>query len=278
MNQQLYPCLWFDNHASQAASFYLELLGGTLVSQNPVVSQVDIRSTRLMFLNGGPMYPQNPAFSLFLYCGSDAEIERVYTALTDGGSILMPLDKYDWSRRYAWVQDKFGVSWQLDVDPIRCEQKIVPSILFMGEHQHQVRKAMLAYTELLPDSRILLEAPFPPDSGQPDGSLLFAQFRIHGLVVNAMCSVIPHAFSLSPAGSLVISCDTQEEIDRYWEILGSGGQYQPCGWLTDRFGLSWQVVPAQLGAWLQEPERGPRVMQALLKMSKLNMHQLATLS
>lgn len=80
----------------------------------------------------------------------------------------------------------------------------------------------------------------------------------------------PH-FTFTEAISLVINCETQEEIDYYWEKLAEGGTPSRCGWLKDQFGLSWQVVPANLDEWVRDPARADRVMQALLKMDKLDM-------
>lgn len=81
-------------------------------------------------------------------------------------------------------------------------------------------------------------------------------------------------YKFTPATSFVIECDTQEEIDEYWEKLGDGGKYNQCGWLDDRFGVSWQIVPAILGELMSDPQRAPRVVQAFLKMTKFDIAAL----
>ncbi|MEO6282280.1 MAG: VOC family protein [Dyadobacter sp.] len=83
----------------------------------------------------------------------------------------------------------------------------------------------------------------------------------------------PH-YKFSPATSFVIECETQEEIDYYWEKLGEGGKYDQCGWLDDKFGMSWQVVPAVLGKLMSDPEKAPRVIEAFMQMSKFDIATL----
>lgn len=81
-------------------------------------------------------------------------------------------------------------------------------------------------------------------------------------------------YQFSPAISFVIECETQAEIDDYWEKLGAGGKYDQCGWLTDKFGMSWQIVPTILGKLMSDPQRAPRVMEAFMKMTKFDIQQL----
>ncbi|MEP7144663.1 MAG: VOC family protein [Ferruginibacter sp.] len=81
-------------------------------------------------------------------------------------------------------------------------------------------------------------------------------------------------YKFSPATSFVVECETQAEIDYYWEKLGQGGKYDQCGWLDDKFGVSWQIVPAVLGKLMSDPERAPRVIAAFMKMTKFDIEQL----
>lgn len=81
-------------------------------------------------------------------------------------------------------------------------------------------------------------------------------------------------YKFSPATSFVIECETQAEIDYYWEKLGDGGRYDQCGWLDDKFGMSWQIVPAVLGKLMSDPERAPRVVEAFMKMTKFEILKL----
>ncbi|MCC6759904.1 MAG: VOC family protein [Chitinophagaceae bacterium] len=97
-------------------------------------------------------------------------------------------------------------------------------------------------------------------------------FRIRGQQYMALNGGPQYQFT--PAISFVVSCDTQDEIDLYWEMLGYKGHYQPCGWLTDQFGVSWQVVPKALPTLMNDPQRGAAVVQALLKMQKIDIAAL----
>jgi predicted 3-demethylubiquinone-9 3-methyltransferase (glyoxalase superfamily) len=275
MNTTTYPCLWFDNNAGEAVDHYFSVFGpGEILQHSPLVITAAIRGTKMMFLNGGPMYRPTPAASYFVYCGGVAEIDRIYAALADGGTVRMPLGEYPWTSRYAWVQDKFGVDWQLDVDDIRSTQKIAPALLFANEKSGLVKSAMERYIATFPDSRILLEAPYPDAAEMPAGTLLFAQFRLRDMIVNAMSSSIPHDFDFSPGNSFVVSCEDQAEIDHYWDVLGEGGRQGRCGWVQDAYGVSWQVVPAILGDLMADPQRGPRVVAAFLRMDKFDLAAL----
>jgi predicted 3-demethylubiquinone-9 3-methyltransferase (glyoxalase superfamily) len=275
MSHSIYPCLWFDGQAGEAARYYCSIFrDARLLEENPVVSRFEIGGLRFMALNGGPQYAPNPALSFFIYTGSQEEINRFYASLSVGGKVIMPLGRYDWSACYAWIEDRYGVSWQLDIDDIRSAQKVVPNLLFVNEKKGLVKAALDRYTHIFPHSISLLEAPYPPGADVPEGALLFAQCRLKNSIVNAMSSTLAHDYDFSPGTSLVVECQDQTEIDYYWEALGQDGEYQPCGWLKDAFGVSWQVVPAALSRLMSDPERGARAMQALLSMTKLDIAAL----
>ncbi len=275
MPKSIYPCLWFDNNAAEAAAFYTHVFtDAVLLDSNPMVTRFKAGGLVFMLLNGGPKYKKTPAVSYFVYCNGEAEINRLYDLLKEDGQVLMPLDKYDWSPRYAWVQDRFGVNWQLDVEEINNEQKIVPTLLFVNEKNTKVAAARALYMNTFTNSRQLMDMPYPAGAGLPAGSLLFAQFKLAGFIMNAMSSTLPHDYDFTPANSFVVACDDQQEIDAFWEALGKDGRYDMCGWLADTFGVSWQIVPAILPQLMHDPEKGPRVIQAFLKMQKFDIQVL----
>ena len=119
-----------------------------------------------------------------------------------------------------------------------------------------------------------MEAPYPPGTVVPEGSLLFGQCKLKEFILNAMSSTLQHNFDFSPGNSLVVPCENQEEIDYYWIKLGEGGHYDRCGWLVDQFGVSWQIVPAMLPELMAHPEKGNRVVQAFLQMQKFDIETL----
>lgn len=280
------PHLWFDKEAIAAAEFYVSLfpdarvtgksaVGGT-PSGNIDILRFTLRGQRFIAINAGPMFTINPSISFYVYCGSEMEIDRLYAALSEGGMALMPLDKYPWSGKYAWVQDKFGVTWQLDIDDVRSEQKIVPSLLFGGKKFDMVKPALQFYNSLFPGSKMLVEAPYDKSANVPEGTLLFGQCSLGGCLLNAMSSTMEHGFVFNEAVSLMVYCNDQAEIDYYWEKLSNGGQKQPCGWVKDRFGVSWQVVPAEMETMMatNDTDQLSRVMKAVLGMGKLDLQAL----
>jgi predicted 3-demethylubiquinone-9 3-methyltransferase (glyoxalase superfamily) len=188
----------------------------------------------------------------------------------------MPLGKYDWSSKYAWVEDKYGVSWQLDVDPVNSRQKIVPALLFNGAKSLRIKEAINFYTSVFPDSKILLESLYDKSAGLPEGTLLFAQSKLSGYLFNMMSSTMEHGFDFNEAVSFMIHCDSQEEVDYYWEKLTTDGQEQPCGWVKDKFGVSWQVVPSEIDEMMTTNDKVQlgRVTDAMLKMKKFDIEKL----
>jgi predicted 3-demethylubiquinone-9 3-methyltransferase (glyoxalase superfamily) len=229
-------------------------------------------------MNAGPHFKLNESISLFAYCESDEKIEKVYKKLCEGGKILFPLDKYDWSPRYAWVVDKFGLSWQLDVEKINSSQKILPALLFVNEKAQRVKEAAAFYGSFFPNSKIMMESPYNKSTGLPEGTLLFAQFKISDYLFNAMSGgTIKHEFDFNEAFSFVVDCKDQEEVDYYWNKLTSdGGEESMCAWLKDKFGVSWQIVPKVLIEMLgdKNPLKAQKAMQAMLQMKKIIIKDL----
>jgi predicted 3-demethylubiquinone-9 3-methyltransferase (glyoxalase superfamily) len=146
------------------------------------------------------------------------------------------------------------------------DHKITPMLWYDG----QAEEAAEFYVSVFPDSSI------ESVSRQPDGSVLVVEFTLAGYRFTALNG--GPMFSFTPAVSFVIDCENQEEVDHYWEALREGGapEAQQCGWLADRFGVSWQVVPRQLTEYLGDPdaEKSGRTMQAMLQMKKLDIEGL----
>ncbi len=275
MKTLLYPCLWFNDNAKAAADLYCSVFpNSALLQDTPMVTTFELNGTHFMGLNGGPKYNVNSAISYYVYCGSASEIDRIYNALVENGQVIMPLDVYAWSSKYAWIIDAYGVNWQLDIDDINSTQKIVPTLLFANTKYLLVKEAMTHYTTIFNPSKILLEAPYPPEAEVPEGSLLFTQFKLQDFIFNATSSTLQHDFDFTPGNSFVVLCENQEEIDYYWVKLSEGGHEDMCGWLTDKYGVSWQIVPAILPQLMADPEKGQRVIQAFLKMRKFDIATL----
>ena len=130
------------------------------------------------------------------------------------------------------------------------------------------------YVSIFPNSRRLTESKSGPDAPGENGSTLMVTFELDGKPFMALNGGPTYHFT--PAVSFVVNCDTQKEVDFYWDRFVDGGQPVQCGWLTDRFGVSWQIVPNRLGELMSDPdpERANRVMRAMLKMVKLDIAEL----
>jgi predicted 3-demethylubiquinone-9 3-methyltransferase (glyoxalase superfamily) len=280
------PHLWFDKEASEAVSFYISVFPDSKIitrtrientpSGNVEILTFELRRQKFMAISAGPLFRFNQAISFFVYCGSDTEIESVYKKLSKNGSVLMPLEKYEWSRKYAWVRDKYGLSWQLEVDDVNDTRKILPSLLFVNEKASRVKEAVNFYTSVFPKSGVIMESPYDKTSGMPEGSLLFAQFSLSGFLFNSMSSTLRHDYDFNESVSFMVYCHSQEEIDYFWEKLTEGGEEQQCGWLKDKFGVAWQIVPAEMDEMMStaNKEQSARVTSEMLKMVKLDIKVL----
>ena len=189
----------------------------------------------------------------------------------------MELNKYPFSEKYAWVNDKFGVSWQLifyrqDVS----ESLSMPLKSFTGDHQGRAEEAIMFYTSIFKNSSVDYLVKY--EEGEPTaGTVKHAGFKLDGQQFIAMDSPIEHGFRFTPATSFMVNCKTQNEVDEMWEKLqANGGSPSQCGWLTDKFGISWQVVPAIIEELVTDTDRAKRdkVLAAIMKMQKLDIAEL----
>lgn len=271
MNNSIYPCLTLKGKVAEAAPFYIDTFGeGKVVQTSPYVIIIELSGQKIMLLNDGPTSTPNPSISFMVSSDSAEETEVYWSKLIDGGKALMPIDNYPWSTRYGWLQDKYGVSWQLFTGEKKATQKFSPSFMFTGADAGKAAESIHFYTELFPNSHIEGMMEYVEGDGDTPGLIKHAQFKINDFTAMAMDSSANHGFSFNDAISLVVNCDTQTEIDKYWEQLSAnGGQEVACGWLTDKYGISWQIVPKVLGQLMSDTERGQRVMNALMKMKKL---------
>jgi len=153
-------------------------------------------------------------------------------------------------------------------------QKITPCLWF----DNQAEEAVNFYVSVFPNSKLGTITHYGPAgaqaSGLPEGTVMTITFQLDGQEFLALNG--GPVFTFSPAISFVVNCQTQEEVDEFWERLSEGGQIQQCGWLQDRYGVSWQIVPTALPRMLQDDdtERAERVMEAMLQMEKIDTERL----
>jgi len=150
----------------------------------------------------------------------------------------------------------------------------VPTLTTFLTFEDQAEEAVDFYTSIFANSRIVSTNRYGDAGPGPKGSVLTATFELEGQPFVALNG--GPSFTFSPGISLLVSCESQDEVDEYWERLSEGGEKGPCGWLTDKFGVSWQVVPRALGEMLsaEDPEKANRVMEAMLQMSKIELDDL----
>ncbi len=276
MKNTIYPCLWFDGKAKEAAEFYCTVFNDSVITdENPIVVTFESFGQKFMCLNGGPQFSFNPSISFFVVCETEAEVDKAWKSLLEGGSVLMPLDKYDWSAKYGWLQDRFGVNWQLSFGKLEdVGQKFSPVLMFTGNQNGKAEQAIQFYTSVFDDSSIRGVMRYNKGENELEGAVKHAQFSLGKKVFMAMDSSFPHHFGFSEAISFVVDCETQDEIDYYWDRLSAVPEAEQCGWLKDQFGVSWQIVPAILGKLMSDPSKSERVLKAFLQMKKFEIDKL----
>ena len=294
---RIIPHLWFDKEALEAAEFYTSLFPqsrtlhvGTIhdtPSGDTDTVVFELAGQTFQAISAGPSFKFNPSISFIVNFDPSrdeqarARLDEAWQALQDGGQVLMPLDEYPFSKRYGWVQDRYGVSWQMILSNPEGDPRpfLVPCLLFTDGNRGRAREAGEFYRSVFPDSEVgQLEFSPPEESGGgADELVMFSDFRLGDTWFAAMDSPIEHGFGFNEAISFIVECRSQQEVDHYWEELSAdGGEKGPCGWLKDRYGLCWQVVPAELFGMLEDPdeEKVARVTQAFLSMSKLDIEEL----
>ena len=149
-------------------------------------------------------------------------------------------------------------------------QKITPFLWF----DHQAEEAMHFYTSIFKNSKVGSVHRYGEAGPCPKGSVMSVTFELDGQQFFALNGG-PH-FSFTPAISFFVNCETQQEVDELWEKLSAGGEPNSCGWLKDKYGVSWQIIPSALGKMLQDkdPETSTRVMKAMLQMKKIEIEGL----
>ncbi|MEW6549661.1 MAG: VOC family protein [Spirochaetota bacterium] len=286
--EKIVPHIWFDTQAGEAAEFYCSLFPDSRILRRDLIpgtpsGDMEMLSFELCgrpfsAFSAGPYFKPNPSVSFTVSCESIQEVDRLWEALSKGGRELMALGEYDFCPRYSWVEDRFGLSWQLMYSPeTAANRRMVPSLLFAGRACEKAREAMEFYASVFPDSGVDFQAPYGPGAApNAEDFLMYASFRLAGQAFSAMDSALDHGFGFTEGISLMVYCDSSQELDRIWGALSADPEAEQCGWLKDRFGLSWQVLPRELDALTtqEDPVRRNRVVKAMLGMKKLDIDAL----
>ncbi|UQE73717.1 MULTISPECIES: VOC family protein [unclassified Gordonia (in: high G+C Gram-positive bacteria)] len=294
---KIVPNIWCNGTAEEAAAFYASVFPrtrGAVIARypdeglpdfqremagKPLMAEVVIDGYQLMLINAGPEFSPNESITFLLNFDPDRDpdaagtLDAVWAGLVDGGEVVRELGEYPFSPRHGWVRDRYGVTWQLLLNNPDGETRpfVMPSLLFCGPAQNRARAAITKYTGLFPDSGIGMVVDYSTTTGavRPD-SVMWGDFRLAGQWFTAMDSIEPQDFSFTCGVSFQVNCDGQEEIDRLWAALSAVPEAEQCGWCADEFGVSWQVVPGDLGERMVTPE----AYRAMLGMKKIVLADL----
>ena len=288
MQQKITPHLWYDKEAKEAAQFYVSTfkdgkiknsttLHGTPSGDTDLLT-IELFGQEFTLISAGPLFKFNPSVSFLVACASKEETDALYSTLSKGGSVLMPLDTYPFNERYAWITDKYGLSWQLmTFGKSPAGQKITPTVMFTGKVAGKCEEAINFYASAFHNSSIG-EIMRYSQGEEPDtaGTIKHASYKLEDEGFAAMDSARVHNFSFNEAISFIVHCETQEEIDYYWNKLSADPKAEICGWLKDRYGFSWQVVPNVMDRMMQSGDEIAiaRVTEAFLKMKKFDIAAL----
>jgi len=281
MKEKITPCLWFDGQAKEAATLYCSVFADAkITAQSPIVTAIEVSGQSITLLDGGPIYKPNPSISFYYICEKAEELDRIWKAFSKEGTVLMPLDKYPWGEKYGWINDKYGISWQFSLGKLSdVGQKITPCLLFTGKQYGRAEEALNHYSSIFKNSKVDGILRYGKnESPDEEGKVKHAQFGLNGQKFMVMDSSQPHNFTFSEGVSLTIHCQTQEEIDYYWGKLTESGEESMCGWLKDKFGVSWQVIPTILNKIMSDPAKAGKAAQAFMSMRKFNIEQLVQAS
>ncbi len=288
--QKLIPYLWFDNDAKGILDFYSSIFPGTEVKIHGVLSDtpsgnvemagMNILGLEFSIITAGPHYKFKPSISFMVTCESVDEIDSYWNKLIESGVALMEISEYPFAKRFGWVQDKYQVHWQLIVrEPDSAglaAQKIIPAVMFSGENIGRAEEALKFYVNTFRDSEVnVIDFYEPGENPEPKARVKHARFTIEGLQF-AISDGNGH-FDFEQAVSFMVLCNDQAEVDFFWNALtADGGKEIQCGWLTDKFGVPWQVVPSAFEKMMREgtTEQIARVQEAFMSMKKFNIARL----
>ncbi len=288
--QKIVPFLWFDDNAEEAAKFYVSIFKDSKILGSQRYDEVssvpsgkkpgsvmtisfELKGIEFGAINGGPIFRLNPSVSFFAYAKTVKEVDSLYSKLSKDGEVMMALDKYPFSERYAFFKDRFGVSWQVMLGD---EESIIPCLLFVNKKCGKAESAVKLYTKLFSDSKVIHMQKYGKEMPGMEGKVMFSSFMIEGMNFSAMDGPGEHKFDFNESNSFLIRCWDQEEADNFWDSFTKKGEESMCGWLKDEFGVSWQVVPDGLDELIsgKDKVKSQRAMAAMFQMKRLDIRKI----
>jgi predicted 3-demethylubiquinone-9 3-methyltransferase (glyoxalase superfamily) len=289
------PALWFDTLAVEAAHFYARVMPKTTVdyvgtmhgtpSGDVDLVEFTIANQRFLAMSAGPAFKINPSISFMLNFDplmdkqAEKTLRKVWSQLIPDGTVRMELGEYPFSKLFGWVEDRFGVNWQLILTDPEGDPRpfVLPALMFTKAQAGKADAAINHYVKVFPKSTRGFTAPYPEGSpGEKAGTLMFADFQLCGQWLVASDSAQAHDFAFSEAVSLLVECDTQEELESLTNALSAQPEAEICGWLKDRYGVSWQVAPRSLQQMMRTGTQAQvdALVQATLQMKRLDILEL----
>jgi predicted 3-demethylubiquinone-9 3-methyltransferase (glyoxalase superfamily) len=283
MVQKVTPHLWYDKEAVEAAEFYCSVLPDSKVTNVTTLPNTPSGDTDVVAfvlcgqefqaISAGPLFEFNPSISFLISCNTKGDVDEIWSKLSEGGEALMPLDSYPFSERYGWTTDKYGLSWQVMAAGDReVTQRIIPTLMYVGDKAGSAEEAMTFYASVFSNSKVgEIDRYAKGEEPDREGTVKHGAFTVGGYQLAAMDSALDHNFDFNEAISIMVYCKDQAEIDRYWDPLSAVPEAEQCGWLKDKFGLSWQIIPKQMGELLGASNRKKALAatNAMLKMKKI---------
>jgi predicted 3-demethylubiquinone-9 3-methyltransferase (glyoxalase superfamily) len=273
--QKITPHLWFDKAAKAAAEFYTSVFDNSKInfinlipdtpSGDAEIVSFQIMGYDFMAISAGPFFKINPSISFHVRCRTVAEVDQIWKKLSQDGTVMMELGEYPFSKRYGWIQDKF---WQVIYTEGDFTQRIMPALMFVGDVCGKAEEALGFYTSIFKNAKSEVLARYEKGE-EPDkeGTVKYAHFILDDQEFGAMDSAWTHEFSFNEGVSFIVNCKDQKEIDHFWEKLSAVPEAEQCGWIKDKFGVSWQIIPANMGELIgKNPEKTTPVM---LQMKKI---------
>lgn len=288
--QKITPNLWFDG-AKEAIDFYVAAFPDSKINSTsyyPKSSEEGLADFQkemagkeltveftlggidFTAINAGPVFKFNPSISFMVNFDPSRDeqatehLDELWAKLIDGGKALMPLDDYGFSKHYGWVEDRYGLTWQLILTDPAGEPRpfIMPSLMFSQQNINKAEEAVEFYTSVFEDSKPGNLARYTEETGPAkQGALMYADFTLDGQWFVAMDSGVKQDFTFNEAVSLSVACKDQAEIDYFWDKLSAVPESEQCGWCKDKYGVSWQIVPANMGELMEKPGAYAKLMQ-----------------
>jgi len=290
MSQKITPNLWFDG-AKEAVDFYLDAFPGSKIvntiyypnsaeegladfqleyAGKELGIDFEIAGQRFTAINAGPMFKFNPSISFMVNFDPSRDeqarenLDKLWEKLLNGGEVLMELGEYPYSKRYGWVKDRFGLTWQLILTDPEGDPRpfIIPSLMFAGKNTNHAEEAANYYVSVFKNAKLGEVARYPEASGPANaGSIMFADLMLENQWFAVMDSGVEQDFTFNEAVSFAVECEDQTEIDELWSKLSKVPESEQCGWCKDQYGVSWQIIPKNMNQLMEKPGAYVKMME-----------------